>query len=83
MQYAKISNQFKYFCGGDIHSDKSYFKVLDQSDKVILKKNLPTNFALLKDFLNPLWVMLLSVLNLITTTEIRVKFRIIYIKSTF
>lgn len=53
MQYAEISNQFKYFCGGDIHSDKSYFKVLDQSGKVILKKNLPNNFALLKDFLKP------------------------------
>ncbi len=53
MQYAKISNQFQYFCGGDIHSDKSYFKVLDQSGKVVLKKNLPNNFALLKDFLKP------------------------------
>jgi transposase len=53
MQYAKISNQFKYFCGGDIHSDKSYFNVVDQTGKVVLKKNLPNNFALLKDFLNP------------------------------
>ena len=53
MQYAQISSQFKFFCGGDIHSDKSYFKVLDQSGKVVLKKNLPNNFALLKDFLKP------------------------------
>jgi transposase len=53
MQYAKISNQFKYFCGGDLHSDKTYFKVLDQSGKIVLKKNLANNFSLLKDFLKP------------------------------
>jgi hypothetical protein len=51
MEYAKISNQFKYFCGGDIHSDKTYFKVLDQSDKIVLKKNLSNSFSLLKEFL--------------------------------
>lgn len=53
MQYAKISHKYQYFCGGDIHSDKTYFKVLDQTGKLVLKKNLANNFLLLKDFLKP------------------------------
>ena len=54
MQYAQIADKYQYFCGGDIHSDKTYFKVLDKSGKVVLKKNLPNNFSLLKEFLKPL-----------------------------
>ncbi len=50
MEHAKISNMYKYFCGGDIHSDKTGFKVLDRSGKIILKQNLPNNFLLPKDF---------------------------------
>ncbi len=53
MEYAKLSNKFQFFCGCDMHSKSTYFKVLDKSGHVLAKKNLPNNFDRFKKFIEP------------------------------
>jgi transposase len=53
MNYAQISTKYHYFCGGDMHSKTTYFKLLDQSGKVVMKKNMPNKFAIFKEFIEP------------------------------
>ncbi len=53
MEYAKISNQYNYFCGGDMHSKSSYFVVLDRTGKRVRKANLANQANLFKDFIAP------------------------------
>lgn len=53
MEYAKLSNKFQFFCGCDMHSKSTYFKVLDKSGNVLAKKNLPNTFGSFKKFIEP------------------------------
>ncbi len=53
MDYAKISNQYNFFCGGDMHSKSSYFVVLDRTGKCVRKANLANRSGLFKDFIAP------------------------------
>jgi len=46
MELAKIKS--KYYCGADLHSKTTYIKVMNGEGDILLKRNLPNNFAVFK-----------------------------------
>ncbi|GAB4381535.1 MAG: hypothetical protein Kow0042_32050 [Calditrichia bacterium] len=45
--------QAKYYCGVDMHSRTSYLCVLNKTGDILLKRNIPNNFAIFKQNVLP------------------------------